>query len=90
MMTEELKALAGKSTELLKCLRPRDLIEFAEKYGVGIEDIRALEPKIFTEALFWLLWKVRVRRDNYDREFETYLDDETAIDDLLSLTETPL
>jgi hypothetical protein len=42
-MTNELLALAGRATDNpFKGLTFRDLIEFAERFGVGVEEINAL------------------------------------------------
>jgi hypothetical protein len=85
-MTNELLALAGKATDNpLKGLTFRDLIEFAELFGVGIEEVNTLPAADRWRALAWLMWKAKVKQ-GYSKQFEEFLDEEGVIEDLLQVS----
>ena len=90
-MTNELLALAGKATDNpLKGLTFRDLIEFAERFGVGVDELNTLPPVDRWRAIAWLRWKAKVRQ-GYEKQFEEFLDEEDAFDDLLQIiSDNPL
>jgi len=71
-MTEELKELAGKSSIPARNLKWRHLIEFAQKYGVGVDEIEQLPADKRAEALAWLFWRI----SGSDESFEEFLDRE--------------
>jgi len=69
-MTEELKTLAGQAPVLLKNLRWRHYIEFAQTFGVGVENLEELPPDKKYEAIAWLYWTAQGRPCG----FEEFLD----------------
>jgi len=81
-MTEELKVLAGQGIEILKNLRWRDLIEFAEHFGVAVEEVEKLPPAKQIEANAWLIWKAMVRSGKTDKPFEEFLDEPIMMDEI--------
>jgi len=81
-MTEELKALAGQGTEILKNLRWRDLIEFAETFGVPLEDVGNLPPAEQVKANAWLVWKALQRSGKTTKTFDEYLDEPLPLDEI--------
>ena len=85
-MTNELLALAGKATDNpLKGLTFRDLIEFAERFGVGIEEVNSLPAAERWRALAWLFWKAKSRQ-GYSKSFDEFLDEEGSVDELLQMS----
>jgi len=84
-MTEELKALSGQGTEILKNLRWKDLIEFAETFGVAVEDVEKLPPSKQIEANAWLVWKSLVRSGKTDKTFEEFLEEPVFIEEIFRL-----
>jgi hypothetical protein len=85
-MTNELLALAGRATDNpLKGLTFRDLIEFAERFGVGVEEINALPASERWRALAWLLWKAKSKQ-GYTKSFDEFLDEEGVVDELLQMS----
>jgi hypothetical protein len=85
-MTNELLALAGRATDNpFKGLTFRDLIEFAERFGVGVEEINALPASERWRALAWLLWKAKSKQ-GYTKSFDEFLDEEGVVDELLQMS----
>jgi hypothetical protein len=74
-MTEEVMTLAGKwSDDDFKLLRWRDLIEFCERYGVGLESLDDLPPAKRIEAVAWLDWRIHTRKTGEQISFEDWLE----------------
>jgi len=65
-MKDELLTLAGKSPQPLKNLRWRDLIEFAETFGVGVDEIDKLPAADKFKAIAWLYWVASGRPKTFD------------------------
>jgi len=75
-MTEELKELAGKSSIPFRNLKWRHLIEFAQRYGVGVEEVEQLPADKRAEAIAWLFWRI----SGSNEPFEEFLDKEIPVD----------
>jgi len=73
-MTEEIKALAGKSDDLLANLTWRDMLSFVETFGVGMDEISSLDPATQIKATAWLVWRAHCRKTGEQIDFETFLD----------------
>lgn len=72
-MKDELQILVGKSPEILKNLRWRDLVEFAETFGVGIDEIEELKGAERVKAIAWLYWVALGRQGSFDEFLDTNL-----------------
>lgn len=65
-MKDELQILAGKSPQILKNLRWRDLIEFTEIFGVGVDEIEQLKGVERVKAIAWLYWVAMGRQGSFE------------------------
>lgn len=65
-MKDELQILAGKSPQILKNLRWRDLIEFTEIFGVGVDEIEQLRGVERVKAIAWLYWVAMGRQGSFE------------------------
>ncbi len=65
-MKDELQILAGKSPQILKNLRWRDLIEFTEIFGVGVDEIEQLKGVERIKAIAWLYWVAMGRQGSFE------------------------
>jgi hypothetical protein len=74
-MTEEVMTLAGKwSEDDFKLLRWKDLIEFCERFGTGLESLEDLPPAKRIEAVAWLDWRIHTRKTGEQISFEEWLE----------------
>jgi len=72
-MKDELQILAGKSPQILKNLRWKDLIEFAETFGVGVDEIEQLRGAERVKAIAWLYWAAQGRQGSFEEFLNTTL-----------------
>jgi len=73
-MTDEARILAGRvSDEDFKLLRWCDLIEFAEIFGVGLEETEKLSPANRLKAAAWLEWKIHCLKTKEEIPFDEWL-----------------
>lgn len=77
-MTDELKTLAGLPAggDIFKNLRWIDLIEFAETFGVGVDELEKLDAPQRFKAYAWLVWKASRAQE----PFEQFLENPIAAD----------
>lgn len=75
-MKDELLTLAGKSHHVLKNLKWKHLIEFAETFGVGVDELDKLPAADRFKAVAWLYWSATGRTVSFDEFLNEGLPDD--------------